>query len=335
MFRKALSLVVLLPSLLAAPGAALAQTTFEDPQGRFVIDLPEGWRLTPQTDDKVLVFQGEGKSIIIECVPMMKDPAELLRKAETTLRAAGFANPVLDADVLEMTLNGLPAHWGIYKSAPSGAPLAALCGGVVNGDNGFYFLSIIPAAELATWKDRLQRTFHTIRGQGQKATGVENVKAVPAATSAPAGTRTPWSNALVSLTLPPGWGEKPKPRGIEKEVQGLFVNNRFPGATILAICYKGIGMNTSKALEGGLKTITLSMPDAKPVDVQEMEVEGKKIYFTVFKGTAVGAGTVVDLGAILAVTKADNGHMALIAIAMYGLVPELRNQVLEIARTVK
>jgi hypothetical protein len=38
-------------SLLAATSISRAQITFEDPQGRFAIDLPKGWALDPQTDD--------------------------------------------------------------------------------------------------------------------------------------------------------------------------------------------------------------------------------------------------------------------------------------------
>ena len=45
---------------------AKAANTFEDPQGRFAIDLPSGWELDPQTDETVFVFKGDSKSIIIQ-----------------------------------------------------------------------------------------------------------------------------------------------------------------------------------------------------------------------------------------------------------------------------
>jgi hypothetical protein len=328
-----LALVAL--SVLALAGFGGAQTTYEDPQGRFSIDLPKGWQLAPQTDDKVFVFQGEGKTIIIECVPMVSDPAELLKKAENTIRLSGMKSPVLDGDITEMTLNGLPARWCVYKGALSGALLAGLCGGVANGENGLYFLSFVAVKDLSPWKDKLEKTFQTIRAQGQKVTGVENLKTIGGGAPAEMGSPTPWKSDLVSLTLPPGWTEKPKPRGIEKEVQGMFANDNFPGVTLMAVCYKGMGLNLSKALDAGIKTFTIPVPNAKPTEGQEMEVEGKKVYFAVYKGTSVAGGTEVELGAVIAVTKAAKSYTDLIAIGMSSLLPQLRSEVLEIVKTVK
>lgn len=328
-----LSLVLFGLSLAAIAGA---QTTYEDPQGRFAIDLPKGWTLTPQTDDKVFVFQGEGKSVIIECVPGMSDPAELFKKGETTIRLSGMAKPALDGEVTQLTVNGLPARWGVYKGAMSGVTLAALCGGVAIGENGLYFLSFIAVTDVAAWKGRLEGLFQTIRASGQKVTGVEGAKAVAgAAAAAPAAEPTPWKSALVSLTLPPGWTETPKPRGIEKEVQGMFANASLPGVTLMAVGYKGMGMSMPKALDAGIKTFKIPVPNAQPVDVQETEIEGRKINLVVYKGTSVGAGTEVELGAVIVVTKADKCYLNLIAIGQATVISEMRAQVLEIVKTVK
>ena len=56
MNRNACSLFLTILSFLALTAMAGAQTTYEDPQGRFAIDIPKGWQLAPQTDDKVFVF---------------------------------------------------------------------------------------------------------------------------------------------------------------------------------------------------------------------------------------------------------------------------------------
>jgi hypothetical protein len=334
MERKARFLLSAVLSCLVVTSIGWTQTTYEDPQGRFAIDLPKGWQLAPQTDDKVFVFQGEGKSVIIECVPGVNDPAELFKKGETTIRLSGMAKPALDGAVTELTVNGLPARWGIFKGAMSGVTLAALCGGVAIGENGLYFLSFIAVTEVAAWKGRLEGLFQTIRASGQKVTGVEGAKAV-AAEAAPAAEPTPWKSALVSLILPPGWTETPKPRGIEKEVQGMFANATLPGVTLMAVGYKGMGMNMAKALDAGIKTFKIPVPNAQPVDVQETEIEGKKVNVVVYKGTSVGAGTEVELGAVIAVTKADKCYLNLIAIGQATVISEMRAQVLEIVKTVK
>lgn len=324
-----LSMVLFGLSLVATAGA---QTTYDDPQGRFAIDLPKGWQLAPQTDDKVFVFQGEGKTVIIECVLGMNDPAELLKKAETTLRSAGWGFD--SSGVMEMTLNGLPARWCVYKGALSGASLAALCGGVVMEENGLYFLSIIPAQDMAKWKDKLEKSFQSIRGQGQKVTGVESVNAVSVSAPAPSNP-TPWASDLVSLTLPPGWSEKPKPRGSEKEAKGLFMYDPLPGTLLMVVCYKGMGMTMSKALEAGIKTMTIPVPGLKPVEAQEMKLGKRKIYFAVYKGMGAAAGTEVEIASVITVTKADKCYVNLIVIGIGSNLAELKNQALEIVKTVK
>jgi hypothetical protein len=88
--------------------------TWKEPQGRFAIDLPTGWRPEPQTEALVFVFKGEGQSIIIEWVPLLSDPDKLLEKALTTVQDSGMPFPALDGSVTEMTINGLPARWGVY-----------------------------------------------------------------------------------------------------------------------------------------------------------------------------------------------------------------------------
>lgn len=334
MNRRVFSSILMVLSLLAATSISIAQTTFEDPQGRFAIDLPKGWVLAPLTDDKVFVFQGEGKTIIVECVPMVNDPAELLKRAETTVRLSGMAKPLLVGDVLDMTLNGLPARWAVYTGSLSGAALASLCGGVANGENGLYFLSFIPITDMAKWKDKLEKSFQSIRGQGQRVTGVESVNAVSVSPPAPSNP-TPWASDLVSLTLPPGWSEKPKPRGSEKEAKGLFMYDPLPGTSLVVVCYKGVGMTMSKALEAGIKTITIPVPGLKPVEAQEMKLGKRKIYFTVYKGMGVVAGTEVEIASVIAVTKADKCYANLIAVGPSTVLAEMKAQVLEIVKTVK
>jgi hypothetical protein len=320
--------------ILAAMVASLAQTSYEDPQERFVIDIPNGWQLAPQTEDNVFVFQGEGKSIIVECMTGMNDPAQLLKKAERTLRAAGVNNPALDGQIMEMTVNGLPVRYGVYKSAPTQAIIVALCGSFANGENGLYFLSIITPADFPLWKDKLEKIFWTIRAKGQKVTGVEGIR-VAADAVTPAAKPTPWSSELVSLTLPPGWTESPRPRGIEKEVQGIFANADFPGVLLMAVCYKGFGMSMSKALDAGIKSFKIPVPNAQPMDVNEIKIEGKKVIVVVYKGASAGAGMEVELGAVIAVIKADKCYTNLIAMGTALQLAGMKTQVLETVKTVR
>ena len=196
------------PLVTARPdgGMGTAQNTFQDSRGHFAIDLPTGWRLEPQTDEKVFVFKGEGQAIIIECVAGVSDPDELLDKALATVRASGMDFPELDGYVTEMTMNGLPARWGVYKGAYNPVPgvtLAVLCGSVASGEDGLYFLSFLSLADLAKWKGRLGAAFETLRGHGQKVTGVVSVRAAGGGTITKAAA-TGGGQPKPAAPVPPG-----------------------------------------------------------------------------------------------------------------------------------
>ncbi len=327
---KALALLSAL-ALLAIANIGLSQTTYEDPQGRFVIDAPQGWQLAPQTDDKVFVFQGDGMSIIIEYVPGTSDTDELMKKADTTLRASGLTNPVLDGGLLDMSVNGHPARWGAYKS---GKLLTSFIGAVSLGENGLYFMSIMAQSAAARWKDRLEKSFQSVRMPGEAVTAAADVK--NAVVSAPAaGTPTEWKCDTVSLTLPPGWVEKPMPRGFEKEAKGWFMNDNLPGASLGVFTYRGMGMTMGKVFDAGTKSITIPMPGLKPVEAEEISLENGKVSFAAYRGMAAGGGTEVELASIIITTKAGKGFTNLLLTGLAVHFAELKAQALEIAKTVR
>jgi hypothetical protein len=289
--------------------------------------------LQPQTDDQVFVFQGEGKTIIIECVPSVSDAAELLKKALTTVRLSGMADPVSHGDVLEMTLNGFPARWGIFRGMLSGVELAALCGAAAIGETGLYFLSFINVSELTAWRSRLEKSFQSIRGRGRKATGATGMRAVSTG-SPPAAGPIPWKSDLVSLSLPPGWAEKSKPRGFEKEVRGWFMNDSLPGTSLMVVCYRGLGMTLAKTEEAGIRTITVGNPGLKPVRAEEMNLPGRKARRVVLRGMAAARGQEVDIASVIAAVKADKCYVNLILTGPGTLLSRLEELSLMIAESV-
>ena len=318
-------------ALFAVAGFGLSQTTYEDPQGRFVIDAPQGWQLAPQTDDNVFVFQGDGMSIIIEYVPGTSDIGELMKKAEFTLRASGLTNPVPDGTLLDMSANGHPARWGVFKS---GKLLTSFVGAVSLGENGLYFLSIMAQNAAAKWKDRLEKSFHSIRMPGEALAGAADMKAAAGAEPS-AGTPTEWKSDTVSLTLPPGWVEKPMPRGFEKEAKGWFMNDNLPGASLGVLTYRGMGMTMGKAFDAGMKSITIPMPGLKPVEAEEISLENGKVSFAAYRGMAAGGGTEVELASIIITTKAGKGFTNLLLTGLAVHFAELKTQALEIARSAR
>ena len=332
MIPRTFSATLVVFVLLLSSGLAGAQTTYQDNQGRFVIDLPEGWQLAPQTDDNAFVFKGDGKSIIIEYVPGTSDPGELMKKAESSLRASGLTNPVPErGGFQEMSVNGHPAQWGVYKS---GKLLSSLTGTVALGSDGLYYMSIMAQSAVGTWKDRIEKSFQSIRMPGETLTGVSDVK-TSVAKAPEAGKPTPWKGELVALTLPPGWTEKPKPRGFEKEVQGFFMNEKLPGATLMVVCYKGMGMSMGKAFDAGLKSITIPMPGLKPVEARELKLESGKANFAVLRGMVAGQGSEIELVSVVVTTKADRSFTNLILTGLPVYLDNMKSHAVEMARTVR
>jgi hypothetical protein len=307
-------------------------------RGRFVIDLPEGWQLDPQTDTRVYVFKGDDKSIIMEFVANTNDAEALLNKGVGMLRMSGLENPVLEGQLTELTVNGNPARWGAYKSdmkvGKMTITLYGLLGGVSLGENGVYYLAIINKSDLAAWKEPFEKAFQSIRNVDQVVTGVSGAKEV-AVVSTP-GTPTAWEHKLASLTLPPGWTEKQTLKSFEKEVIGWFFYDPLPGASVLAIAYKGFGMNKNKSLKGAVKTVELSMPNSKPVNTYEIKTDGgKKAQILVYQGTSVSQGTEVGMAAIISSVKAGKCHLNLIGFVQTEGMAALEKQIVEITRTVK
>ncbi|RJQ78990.1 MAG: hypothetical protein C4519_11625 [Desulfobacteraceae bacterium] len=316
-------------------GIAAPADAYEDLRGRFVIDLPEGWQLQPQTDDRVYVFKKDGDSIILEYVLHTSDPGELLKKALATLGLSGLKKPVLEGDLESLSINGHPARWGMYKSemAVGGTQvtLFSRLGCVSLDEHGVYFMSIFNQTRKAELSRPLAKAFQSIRAPGQALTGASAVRSVPAETAAPAPTA--WQHEFVRLNLPPGWKEKPKLQNFEEEVIGWFEYEPL-GAHLLALCYRGFGMNKTKALKAAKQTVEISMPNAAPAKVYELELEsGDKAPVVVYRGTSVSRGAEVQSAAATATLKAGKCYLDLIGYVQAAGLDELERDIVAIARS--
>ncbi len=337
MKRKIYSLLIFVLPLFMAITNAHSQNTYEDLMGRFVIDLPQAWELEPQIDDKVFVFKGDGKNIIINCLPNVNDIRELFNKALGIIRVSGLTKPILEGELMDMTINEHPARWGIYKSVKNEGNLEitlfGLCGSIAFEENGLYFIAIIAKNDMAAWKEKVEKSFQSIRSVGQSLTGVKDLKAVSAPTTQ--GSPTVWKHELVTLAFPAGWKEKPKPRSFEKEIVGWFEYEPLASVHLIVACYKGFGMNIGKALEAGIRSVKITAPNAVPIKAEEIKVGKKKAYFVVHKGTIVDRGSEIDAVFVVSVVKADKSYVVLLGMAMSGGLSELEEQILEITRSVK
>ena len=335
MDRKAGLLLSVILSCLAVTSVGRTQTTYEDPQGRFVIDLPTGWKYDPMMpafkNDKTADFQDEGRknAFTLAISRGFDDPDKLIKQAALQFK---FLEPVFDGDIQKMTVNGHPARWGILKT-PLDPGMIMQVASIVLEDNGIYLVHTLRTEKREIGK-LVEQAFHSLRLPGEALAGVAGATAV-APPSSKAGGPATWHSELVTLTLPPGWEEKPMPRGFEKEVKGWFQNEELPGSSMMVVCYKGMGMNRAKALDAGIKSMTIPNPGMKPVEAQEMELENGKIHFVVIRGPVSSQGQELDVASVLTVSKAKKCYVNLILTANSSLLEDLKAQALEITKTVK
>lgn len=322
-------LVAALALACALPFVSHAQSTFTDAQGRFSIDLPKGWAADPSTAGDVAILKGDDRTIIVEWVPGVSDPEQLMKKAVGTLRVSGLKDPKPDGDVLELTVNGHAARWGALNS---GKLLVSFTGAMTFENDGLYFLAIMPQSARKEWEPKVEQVFRSIRSAGAAPTGASEARAAaPAASSA---APTPWQGDQVSLVLPPGWVAKPLPRGFEKEAKGFFMHDDLPGATLSVIVYKGFGMSSGKVLDAGLKSITIPMPGLKPVGTSKPKLPKNKASIVVLRGLAAGQGTEVELVSVVASVDAGGKFVNLLLTGPATLQAELERDALALAGTV-
>jgi hypothetical protein len=322
-------------ALLAVASIGLSQTTYEDPQGRFVIDLPAGWKLKPVLsgmfkNELVSDFDADGKNFSIAFNHGINDPDRLIKHAASQFR---FLEVEFDGEIVEMAVNGHSARWGILKTALDPG-MVVLCGSIELGRDGAYLIFTIRVADLPKFKDRIERAFQSLRLPGEELTGVDDVRSVKPPSSAPT-VPTPWEGESIGLVLPPGWSVKPIPRGFEKEVKGWFLYEHLAGVNAFVACYGGMGMTLAKAFDAGTKSVTIPMPGLKPAEHEEIVLGNGKAHFAVYKGPHAAGGAEVEVASVIVSMKAAKGFANLIVTGQAIYLDELKAQALEIAKTVK
>ena len=277
-------------------GIAHAANTFEDPKGRFVIDLPPGWKLAPQTDETVYVFKGDDMSIIIEYDPAQSDAGALFAKGVTTLKASGLPNALPAEEIKDLTVNGNNARAGLHADeVVYGSVKVKLCGlleSVSLKKGGIYLLTILGDSSLKKNRGAIEAAFHSVRNPGQAVTGAADIRpavltAAAPAKSAAAGTPGVFEHQYLTLTLPAGWRSAELQPNFEKEIIGWLKSDTIPGASIMASCYRGMGYNYGKVRIGGLKTVAAVYPKGQKMLKEKTKVRtaaGEKAVVEVWQG---------------------------------------------------
>ncbi|MDH3497936.1 MAG: hypothetical protein OER21_14335 [Gemmatimonadota bacterium] len=153
------------------PRVASAQDVFQDPRGRFSIDLPPGFTLSSEQLDRIYVFQIPDARLFVSVAPGTRDLDRLWRLALDDFTGAGVPPPPAEA-VTDLEVNGNPARMAWYGfdigDGRAKVSYTVLLGAVVlqDGGMGVVCFSMLNDRAADQWGDRLRQAFRTIRVAG-------------------------------------------------------------------------------------------------------------------------------------------------------------------------
>lgn len=153
------------------PRTAYAQNVFQDPRGRFSIDLPPGFALSSERVERSFVFQVADARLFVSVMPGPGDRDGLWRSALDDFTGPGVPPPPAES-VSDLEVNGNPARIAWYAIDAGGegtkVPYIVLLGAVVSRGSGTGVVCFCLLNERAArqWGDALRKAFGSIRVPG-------------------------------------------------------------------------------------------------------------------------------------------------------------------------
>jgi hypothetical protein len=341
--RTIISLAVFIFTITAV---ALASHTYKEPNGRFDIDVPDNWELHPQEEETVYTF-GEGENIgfVMQYVPGKTD-RETLFSMGVNMFKSSIPEAKPEGDVIDQEVNGHPARWGVYEGEVEAMgmkiTLLGLIGGLVLDEGGIVFFASTSPSSRDKMESLIKEAFHSIRTSGASVTGASTGSTMESTEiqtghTIPEGDKTTFTHDLATFQLPPGWEAQEMGANIEKEAVGIFSCERLMGATMIVTGHKGFGMNMGKVITAVETTVEASMPNCNVIERDE-DVElpnGKKATMLIYKGKLVREGQEIPMGAISATAKGKKSYVSLITFVAESETQAVKQEMLEIIRTVQ
>ncbi len=169
MLRLRLSTAILLATLGASASQLSAQrgVPFRDPNGRFTINVPDGWNTISQNGS--VIFTRGSISISILPFPQASSPDEIVSSLSQTYgqqwrNLQGF-------DRGSFQVGGAPATYAMFNGTnPRGVPSLLRLVGIGRGSSAFAFIVSVPTNEVQGAKDELwamEQSFSTGGGRGR------------------------------------------------------------------------------------------------------------------------------------------------------------------------
>jgi len=313
---RSIPLALLAVAMLAAP--ARAQMDFEDPLGRFVITLPQGFELFSEQSDLIYQFKRDAFRIVVVVQDGVADAGAAFRSAAENFTGQA-APPPPEGSVYELVVNGNVARQASYPfeaSSSGGKSVKAhmFLGAVALEGAGMSlaFMSILNDKVVEDVQPEIAGTFHSIRMPGTSVLGagepvpVEDALAGAAAEAAPAADipASTFEHNLVTLDIPAGWtataGDGYNIATIEREgAQSI----RLIGAK-----KNDFGKSRKEILEALVSGMQNSVPTAKQTSPprEEPTTSGDVVLIAEYEGVVVAQGKEVPQWILIATFKDKN-----------------------------
>lgn len=319
-------------ALIAVPAVpAVAQMEFEDPLGRFVVTLPEGFELFQEHGDQLFQFKRDAFRIVLLVQDGVADPATAFRKAAENFTGEA-APPPPEGAVYEVVMNGNVARQASYPFEGSSGGKAfdghMFLGAVTleGADMSVAYMSILNAKVVEDVEPEIAAAFHSIRMPGTSVLGAgEPVPVTDALAAAPPPDvpASTFEHNLVTLDIPAGWtataGDGYNIAEIDRE--------GVPTIRVIGAKKNDFGKSRKEILEALVSGMQSSMPTAKQVTPprEEATVGGDVVLIAEYEGAVVADGREVPQWILIAAFKDKNRGVGY----MWFVPPDERDAVLE------
>lgn len=325
--------------------AVLGQNIYKDLQGRFSLELHDGWKLTSEKFNKVYTFKDNesGAAIIITYLNEAKNREEVFAdQVEDFIIGNGYDVPP-KGTVIDMTVNECPARWAEYSFEVStngtNAKLFAYLGSIVNEDeDGLNFLSIISNTIKDQIGETIKHTFETLRLGDKPLSGIKNVVSVDVDFTKPPvdekeSLSSIFKSELLSLTLPSGWTSNPGSGSIITTIK----HEDFGTLTVMGKEEDEFGANREVILNSVLDGIISQIPSMHNVKgpYELTATSGETLIVEELEGNITSEGQSFPYCALLAAEKNENRGLGFLGMYSSQVKNDAKEGMLTIIKSLK
>ena len=263
------------------------QQAYEDPEGKFVMDLYDGLKQLEQQHALVYQFKNDGYSILAQKTEDSDDLNAAYTISVNNLSSSGLTNITPMEDTKEMLVNGnkviKSTYQGDYSAEGIQAKLIGIAYAIVLEENTLSVVSVLNEFNYKKSKDLIEDTLFSIRMPSQEVTGITDeailnldVKDIIEESKEEVSSEpTDVVYEGIAFTLPAGWVNQEKSRSDAENIIGKFKNDKL-SASCFIMRLKGIIWNMKTANQVAIDVGKNAVSESELVRSQEITLGKKK-----------------------------------------------------------